>query len=657
LNRIFHILVAFFLLLLLVTCAKIGSPTGGPKDVTPPFIEKSKPLNRSIGYKGKKIEITFDEFIRSEAISQEMIVSPPMEERPEIRMRGKTLVIEWQEELHDSTTYTFSFGESIKDLNEGNVLRNFEFVFSTGDHLDSLGVLGTVLQAFNLQPHEEKIFLMLYSNLSDSAPLLEIPEYVGRADEKGNFLINNVRKAKYRLFALQDLNRNYKYDVPEEFIGFLDSAIYLSPSLFENLPGKGRKAPGALDSLLLAIPGDSAALAGLDTTGKFRLDSIRLSARDSLIRSLQDTSGFSMADSSLVGLNDSLTLADLAPWSIFVDVFLFQEDKLPQYLIDNTRKDRQKLSMRFNRRVTDTVILEPLDFETAGDWYIFEEHVMKDTFDYWITDSMIYKKDSLTILATYQVTDSLMNFVPFHDTLRFNFREPAKPEGRRRKQKEEDTGKEEQLAVGVILIGGQEQDPFNPLALEMQHPLSRIDASRISLVELKDTLRLPVDYSITRDQAKLRRYFLKAGWEGQSTYKLTLFPGAFIDVYGLTNDTISKQIKIRNPEYYGRLLLTLNGVSGQKILQVLDSKKTLVRERLVNLDGLVEFPHMPPSTFTLKLIDDRNGNGKWDTGDYLEHRQPEAVEFNPATITIRSNFDVELKWDLEVSQKQDPPEQ
>jgi hypothetical protein len=654
LNRILHILISFFLLLLLITCAKIGSPTGGPKDVTPPFIEKSKPLNRSIGYKGKRIEITFNEFIRPEAISQELIVSPPMEERPEIRMRGKTLVIEWQEELHDSTTYTFSFGQSIQDLNEGNVLRNYEFVFSTGDHLDSLGVLGTVLQAFDLQPHKEKVFLMLYSNLSDSAPLLEIPEYVGKADEKGNFLVNNVRQAKYRLFALQDLNRNYKYDVPEEFIGFLDSAIYLSPSLFKNLPGKGRGTPGAADSILLAEPEDSAALAEGEAIGKFRRDSIRLSARDSMIQSLQDTSGFSMADSSLTGTNDSLTLADLAPWSVFVDVFLFQEDRLPQYLIDNTRKDRRKLSMRFNRRVTDTVILEPLDFETAGDWYIFEDHVMKDTFDYWITDSLIYKKDSLTILATYQVTDSLMNFVPFHDTLRFNYREPVKPAGRKRKQKEENTGKEEQLAVSVILSGGQEQDPFNPLVLEMQHPLTHIDTSRISLVELKDTLMLPVDYSLSHDEARHRKYFLKAGWKGQSTYKLTLFPGVFTDVYGLTNDTISKQIKIRNPEYYGRILLTMTGVNGQKILQVLDSKKTLVRQRLLNSDGLVELPYMPPSTFTLKLIHDRNGNGKWDTGDYLEHRQPEAVEFNPAAITVRSNFDVELKWDLEVPEKQDP---
>jgi hypothetical protein len=162
LGRFFHILFSFFLLFLIASCAKIGSPAGGPKDETPPVVLKSKPLNHSVWFEGKQIEVTFDEFIRTDGLSQDLVVSPPLEERPEIRLRGKTLVIEWEEELRDSTTYTFSFGEAIKDLNEGNVLRNFEFVFSTGGHLDSLAVIGTVLKAFDLEPHEEKVFVMLY---------------------------------------------------------------------------------------------------------------------------------------------------------------------------------------------------------------------------------------------------------------------------------------------------------------------------------------------------------------------------------------------------------------------------------------------------------------------------------------------------------------
>ncbi len=130
-KRLFYILISFSLLLLLASCAKIGSPAGGPRDKTPPRLEKSKPLNRAVHFDGNQIELTFDEYIRTDAIAQEMVVSPPLEERPDIRLRGMTLIIEWEEELRDSTTYTFSFGESIKDLNEGNILKNFEFVFST----------------------------------------------------------------------------------------------------------------------------------------------------------------------------------------------------------------------------------------------------------------------------------------------------------------------------------------------------------------------------------------------------------------------------------------------------------------------------------------------------------------------------------------------
>ncbi len=646
-KRFFHILISFFLLLFLSTCAKIGSPAGGPKDKTPPRVEKSKPLNRTVRFDGNKIEITFNEFIKTNTISQELVISPPLEERPGIRLRGKTLIIEWEEELHDSTTYTLSFGESINDLNEGNILKNFEFVFSTGDHLDSLGIIGTVLQAFDLSPPEEPIFLMLYENLSDSAPLLDIPDYVGKSDSKGAFLINNVRPATYRLFALQDLNRNYKYDVPEEFIGFLDSAINLTPELFKPSPEE-IAAPGSLPSRWQ----DSIWLAGLPDSLRTvaALDSIWLA--DSLMMSGTDTIGFGMPDSVLIEGDDSLTLADLAPWSIFVDVLIFQEDNISQYLIDNTRKDRRKLSMYFNRRVIDTVILEPFDFEPSGDWYLFEEHVMNDTFVYWLTDSLVYKRDSLNMLATYQVTDSLLNYIPFHDTLKFNFREPSKKTVRRKK-KQDKSEKEEKLSISVDIKSGQEHDLYRPLTFEIQHPVSMVDTSRISLVRLEDSLEIPVPYSLVHDNVKLRRYFLKVDWEGLATYKLDAFPHAFTDIYGLTHDTMSVKIRVRDPEYYSRILLNLTGVRGQKIIQVLDNKGNSVRQKLTSSDGLVEFDYMPPSSFTLKLIHDRNGNGKWDTGDYLEHSQPEAVEFRPGEIKIRSNFDMELNWELEVPEEPD----
>jgi uncharacterized protein (DUF2141 family) len=647
LKRLFHILIGFFLLIIIARCAKIGSPSGGPRDETPPRVEKSKPLNKSVNFTGSRIEITFDEYINTGEISQELIVSPPFEERPEIRLRGKTLIIEWEGEIRDSTTYTFSFGESLKDLNEGNILHNYEFVFSTGGYIDSLSIIGTVLKSFDLKPHDENVFLMLYSNLSDSAPLLEVPDYVGKADGSGNFLINNLRAASYRLFALQDQNRNYKYDIPEEYIGFLDSAIHLSPALFEDLLDDKVGPPWQRNSDTLAwgFTGDSALLALPDSISVFQ-DSALVALPDS-IPVFRDTSAFSMMDSVIMEGEDSLTLEDIAPWSVFVDVFLFQEDNTPQYLIDNTRKDRRRLEMRFNRRVTDTVLLEPYDFSPEGDWFIFEEHIMNDTFVYWLVDSLVYQKDSLTFLATYQVTDSLLNYVPFHDTLRFNFREAAKKTSRRRKEKDEEPGEEEEkIEISVQIQGSGAQDLHRPLILVVQHPVGQTDVSRISLSKREDTLLIPVDFNLVHDHVKLRRYFMDVDWEGPSDYELSIFPGAFTDIYGLSNDTIINSFKVRDPEYYGRILLNLSGVEGQKIIQVLDSKDAPFRIMITDSDGLYEFDYMPPSSFTLKLIHDSNSNGKWDTGEYLEHLQPESVQFHPEKINIRSNFDMEVNWDI-----------
>ena len=603
-------------LVILAQCAKIGSPSGGPRDITPPVILKSKPLNRSTHFTGSRIEITFDEFINAQGMSQELVVSPPMEKRPEIRMRGKTLVIEFLDSLRQNTTYTLSFGETIKDLNEGNILRNFEFVFSTGEKLDSLGVLGMAVQAFNLEFPETKdpVFVMLYENLSDSAPLLEIPDYVGKITPQGAFLINNVRPGTYRLFALQDMNRSYKYDVPEEMIGFIDTTLLLDPGMFEYKQPDTVPEP---DSVLV----------------------------DSLDIDLKDTLGLGMEDTLIVEVSDSLMLAELGKYSVYVDIFLFQEDNKPQYLADYARDDRRKLSLYFNRELTDKVHLEPYNFEPEGDWYLLEEHVMKDTLDYWLRDSLVYKIDSLQFLAEYPATDSLQHIITYHDTLKFYYREPQKTTGRRRRQEAVEEAAE-RITLSPSVSGSQPQDIHRPISIGIQHPVSSTDQSMISLTREEDTLKVPVPYSLEKDTTRMRRYFMKVDWDSEMRYFLDIYPGAFTDIYGLTHDTLSISFKTRDAEWYSRILLNLSGVDGPKIIQILDKNDEIVRVSRVFENGLVEFPFLEPAGFTLKVVHDDNGNGKWDTGNYLEGIQPEGVIYLPGTISIRSNFDMEINWNL-----------
>ncbi len=220
-------LILLILALLYFQCARVGTPIGGEKDESPPRVKKSIPENYSIHFEGDKIEIDFDEFFRLIELDQKLVVSPPLEEKPEILPKGKTLVIDLKtNELRENITYTFNFSDAIVDNNEGNPIENFEFVFSTGSTIDSLSVIGTIIWAFDLQP-EEDVFVMLYENLNDSAPIIEFPAYIAKADDEGKFRVNNIKADTFRVIGLKDMNLNYKFDLAGEPIAFMDSLLFI----------------------------------------------------------------------------------------------------------------------------------------------------------------------------------------------------------------------------------------------------------------------------------------------------------------------------------------------------------------------------------------------------------------------------------------------
>lgn len=226
-KQAFQGLVLLILALLYFQCARVGTPTGGEKDKSPPRVKKSIPENYSIHFERDKIEIDFDEFFRLIELDRKLVISPPLEEKPEILTKGKTLVIDLKNnEFKENTTYTFNFSDAIVDNNEGNPIENFEFVFSTGNIIDSLSVTGTITRAFDLQP-EEDVFVMLYENLNDSAPIKEIPAYIAKADDEGKFKVNNIKADTFRVIGLKDMNLNYKFDLAGEPIAFMDSLLFI----------------------------------------------------------------------------------------------------------------------------------------------------------------------------------------------------------------------------------------------------------------------------------------------------------------------------------------------------------------------------------------------------------------------------------------------
>jgi len=613
--------ILLFIVVYCWNCAQQGSPSGGPRDEDPPKVIESEPANYTTRFSENKIFITFDEFIVLDNVNQELIVSPPMEEKPEIKLRKKTIVIEFEEALIENTTYTFNFGSSIKDLHEGNKLLNFEYVFATGDVLDSMSVKGSLTFAENLSVPEDPISIMLYDDLNDSVPLKDIPLYIGRSDDSGVFSVNNLRPGLYKVFALKDGNYNFLFDLPSEEIGFLDSSLIVNAEFARSI----LEAKGLLDSTgqtpdTIQVPVDSLLVP---------VDSLQVPI-DSLLVPVDSTG---MASDSLADKGPDLN-------SIYIELLLFTEELETQYITDYSRNEPWKIQMMFARPLTDSFryrtlptmpedTLDVLEYFTSG----------RDTLTLWIRDSVDYKRDTLTMEVNYTVKDTSHQYVTLSDTLIFSFRRKSTKKGR------VETEEKQKLVISTIRNKG-ELDLNRNLAFDLGVPLKEINDSLISFYQIPDTLEIPGPFQTAADTSLLTRGWLEAGWESFSKYRMILLPGSITSIYPLEHDTMDITFSTRDIEYYGQILLNLENVHNQVLILLLDKDK-VIRELIVDKAGQYTFSYLVPKEYKIKFIHDLNGNGKWDTGNYLKKLQPEPVEYLPVSITVRSNWDHDVKMMLE----------
>ncbi len=213
-----------FLIFIFSSCANIVAPSGGPQDKTPPKLIKSQPERNQSNFSGKEIILNFDEYIVLKDIANQLFISPPFENKPEVKVKGKALHIELKEDLIPNTTYIFNFGDAIADLHEGNPLTNFELVFSTGNSLDSMSYYGRVIDAFTSEPEKDAL-VMLYKKNYDSVPFLEKPLYISKTDSKGYFAFSNIENVPYKIVAINDINKNLKYNQYVEKIAFESDLI------------------------------------------------------------------------------------------------------------------------------------------------------------------------------------------------------------------------------------------------------------------------------------------------------------------------------------------------------------------------------------------------------------------------------------------------
>ncbi len=218
------LIVAHFMMMLITGCAQIGAPTGGPQDTSAPILIRSVPENKKLNFAGNKISLTFNEYVELQDIAANVLISPLQKINPSINGSLKTVTIKFKDSLLPNTTYTINFGSAIKDINEGNVLNNFTFLFSTGANIDSLTIKGKVLMAEN-GAIDSSLLVLLYRNAPDSAVATRRPNYITRIKGDGSYIFNNLPADKFKVFALKDGDGNKWYNAKTEVFAFNNEEI------------------------------------------------------------------------------------------------------------------------------------------------------------------------------------------------------------------------------------------------------------------------------------------------------------------------------------------------------------------------------------------------------------------------------------------------
>ena len=594
----------FILLLVIVTysCASIGNPDGGPYDEDPPKFVGSTPSLRAVNYKKQKIELEFDEFIKLEKASEKVIFSPPQMEQPELKVVGKKVAVEYLDTLKDSMTYTIDFSDAIVDNNEGNPMGNFSFSFSTGANIDSMEVAGTVLQAEDLEPIKG-IQVGLHRDLSDTAFSTKPFDRVSRTDSRGRFSIRGVAPGKYRIYALKDGNQNYLYDSKTEQVAFYDSII---------------------------IP---------DMMPATRQDTVW---KDTLTIDTIMTVGYTRF------LPDSLILR------------AFKAENTRQYLTRSQRDQENHFILTFSAKADTLPTIKGLNFDEK-DMFVIETTPRNDSICYWIKDSLVYLMDTLAIQLDYLYTDTLDQLVPTTDTLylankltraqkeKLKKEEEEKKEKERKKREKKglEPEKEPMKFLDMKIDAAGSFDIYNNIVLSFQEPLASIDTSAIKMEVKVDTLWEPTPFLFVADSVMPRTYEILAQWEPEKEYQLTIDSAAIVGLYGLHTNKVQQTVKVKKLDEYGTLLLNIVGAPKGSLVELLDNGGKVLRQQPVSAEITADFYFLNPNTkYYIRLLVDRNGNGKWDTGNYEQGIQPEEVYYFPKVWEMKANFEFEETWNI-----------
>ncbi|WP_289182560.1 Ig-like domain-containing protein [Alistipes sp. UBA6068] len=600
------VVVLFFASAFFSRCASMMVPTGGPRDTLPPVIVNMTPDNFStdrplVGH--GKIYIEFDEFVQLKDQQKEFFTSPQMKKKPTVTLRGRGIVIQLRDTLLPNTTYALNFGSALRDNNEGNPLHSMRYVFSTGPEIDSMILSGYTADAYKADS-VSKTFIWFFPADSvediaeyDSTIFKYKPAVIARAENNGIFIAQNLKPVPYRVYAVQDKNDNQLYEPGSDQVGFLD----------------GTYNPAALpdfamwyDSLRHYVSAEPQLYLRMFTDRAFRRQVLAQSERP---------------------LQHKALLYFSAPHPQ-IDSIRF--DSIPEggFIVDPQTVGRDTLAL----------------------WFTVPSAQLPDTLRGSVT---YFKHDSVNVLR--RVTEPLKLSWRFIET-KEQQREREKLERERRKAEEAgeewtEPRKPSPFAFKLPLNG--EINPENHLTVDFDYPLARLDSAAMLLTLLKaDNSVEDVPVRFVRDTALLRRWYVRAPWKSEGQYTLTIPAGAITDVAGFTNDSIVGKYTVLDPEKFATVKIDVRGREGvQYIVQLLDGSGSLKQERRGVVSGPVRFNYVSPGEIKFRVIEDLNGNGKWDSGDVVARRQPERAEMfvdeqGGETFATKANWDIEFTMDM-----------
>lgn len=576
--------ISLFYLIFYSSCANIGSPTGGLKDSIPPVVVKTIPELRGTNYKGSDVRFTFNEYIVPDEISEKLVISPPMKKKPVIKMKGKTLIIEFSEDLRKDASYSLDFKDAVADNNEKNPIEDFRFSFSTGATFDSLRIAGYVKNALNQEP-VEKALVMLHRKNEYIAFIDSLPDYIGTTDIEGFFMIDNVAPGEYRLYALTDSDNSLTYNSNAELIAFGDS---------------------------LLVP-----------SAKFVAET----------------------DTVIKGLDTLLVSGHTDYYPDIQYLMMFEEEKFEQYLDNSKRTQANKCDFYFAESLSDSFRVNLLKPVPAADWSFLEENLKRDSITVWLTDTIISNSDSLQFEIRYEVLDSLNQLVVKRDTVELIY---TVPKGPRPKKKKGDVPEVQIITLGNN-INSSAHDLYQRILIEAPEPLLSFDTKQVRLYSTEDTLKTLIPITVEKDTNSIRKYFVEHVWEPNTSYLFQIDSAAARNIYGHPSTEIDQKFRTQKEDYYGKIFLTISGLTGPAIVQLLanDKEEKILQKIQILGDGKIEFPFLKPEKYIIRLILDSNKNGKWDTGFLAGNQQPEELVYFPKIIKVRSNFEYKENWKID----------